>query len=195
MTRLSVTLGILMKYYKALTAENKGPYSGFDFSPYLPKNGKPGKWLPVVKTLEMCESGWHGCTAKQLLKWLNANIYEVEIRGKVKREDDKFCAEQMRLVRRVMGEREIQLLACNYAEHVLHFYEDKYPNDPRVRRCIETARNFANGKASDKDRAAAWAAAQDAAQDAAWAVAWDAAWDAEETWQQKRLQHYLRGGK
>ena len=165
-----------MKYYKSLTADNKGPYSEFDFMPYLPKNGKPGKWLPIVKTLEPCESGWHGCQSKDLIDWINAQVWEIETRGKVKRSDNKFCAEQIRFVRKVLNEYDIRVFACDCADHVLHFFEDKYPNDKRPREAIEAGRKFAKGEIS----AAAWAAAR------------VAAWDAEKKWQYKRLAWYLK---
>ena len=53
--------------------------------------------------------------------------------------------------------------ACRCAEHVLHFYEDKYPEDQRPRQAIEAARHCITDK-SPAARAAAMAA-------------WDAAWD------------------
>ena len=55
---------------------------------------------------------------------------------------------------------------CQCAEHVLHFYEDKYPDDKRPRLAIEAARQCITNKSP-----AAWAAARDAA----WAAARDAA--------------------
>jgi len=58
--------------------------------------------------------------------------------------------------------------ACRCAEHVLHFYEDKYPNDKRPRKAIEEARKCLTDK-SPAARAAAWDAAR-----AAWAAAWAA---------------------
>ena len=87
---------------------------------------------------------------------------------------------------------------CKCAEHVLHFYEDKYPDDKRRRLAIEAARQCITNKST-----AAWAAARDArdaaraaardARDAARAAAWaagdtgntvwaaeDAAWAAED---------------
>ena len=102
--------------------------------------------------------------------------------------------------------------ACRCAEHVLHFYEDKYPDDKRPRLAIVTARVCITDKspeataARDAARAAAraaawdadaaWDAARAAAEDArtaAWAAAWDArnaawaaaraaAWDADAAW-------------
>ena len=68
--------------------------------------------------------------------------------------------------------------ACRCAEHVLHFYEDKYPDDKRPRKAIEAARvciidkSSAARAAGDAAWAAAWAAGD--ARDAAWAAAWDA---------------------
>ena len=84
-----------------------------------------------------------------------------------------------------------RLMACDFAEAVLPIFEKKYPDDERPRNSIKVARRYANGKATDKELAAAgaaawdaaWAAwaAGDAARDAAGAAAWaagDAAWDA-----------------
>jgi hypothetical protein len=103
--------------------------------------------------------------------------------------------------------------ACRCAEHVLHFYEDKYPDDKRPRKAIEAARVCIIDKSSAARAAAgaAGAAAGDAARaaagdaaGAAWAAgaaAWDAAWaagaaraaagDAEEKWQTETLLELL----
>lgn len=55
------------------------------------------------------------------------------------------------------------------ARQVLHLYENEYPNDNRVRNCIEVTERFAKGDATQEElnaaRAAAWAAS-DAARDA-----------------------------
>jgi len=85
-----------------------------------------------------------------------------------------------------------RLLMCDYAEHVLPYFEREFPNDTR---------RFARGEeAADALAAAAdavWAAA-DAGRDAAWAArdaaraAADAARDAERTWQEQRLRELLR---
>ncbi len=85
--------------------------------------------------------------------------------------------------------------ACLCAEHVLHFYADKYPGDKRPRQAIDAARVCITDKSRDAAgaagaaRAAAGAAAGDAAGaagDAAWAAraaAGAAAGDAETQWQ------------
>ena len=90
-------------------------------------------------------------------------------------------------------DREIRLLACDFAEHVLPIWEAQYPDDNRPRTCIETARRYADGGEATREEltaaaAAGWSAVRDArdavrdaasaAGDAAWAAAGDAAWDA-----------------
>jgi len=116
--------------------------------------------------------------------------------------------------------KQLMLLACDFAEQVLHIYEEKYPDDDRPRKAIETARLYAYGKATlDELKAVAWDAAWDAwdARDAwdAWAAAraaeavawvaeaaaraaerdamatWEAAWAAEGKWQVKRVMEEL----
>ncbi len=92
--------------------------------------------------------------------------------------------------------------ACRCAEHVLHIYEDKYPDDKRPRKAIEAARACITEKsAAAADAAwaaadaadAAWAAAD--AADAAWAAAdaarADAARDAEREWQIQTFRELL----
>ena len=71
-----------------------------------------------------------------------------------------------------------QILACDFAEHVLPIWEKQYPGDNRPRECIAVARRFIDGKATREELDAADAAAWDAARaaDAATrAAAWDAA--------------------
>ena len=96
---------------------------------------------------------------------------------------------------------------CQCAEHVLHFYTDKYPDDKRPQLAIEAARVCITDKseAAEDARAAAgdaaWAgdartAARAAARAAgaagdAWAAA-RAAEDAEEKWQTETLLELLR---
>ena len=72
-------------------------------------------------------------------------------------------------------DRELRLFACDCAEMVLPIFERHYPDDKRPRNSIEVARRFAEGKATDEERAAAGAAAWAAARAAAWDAAWDAA--------------------
>jgi hypothetical protein len=84
----------------------------------------------------------------------------------------KCCQDQQ------AAEKLARLLAADFAEHVLHFYEEKYPKDKRPRLAIEATRLFAKGKITAAVGAAAWAAAWDAARDAAWGAVGAAAWAA-----------------
>ena len=68
-------------------------------------------------------------------------------------------------------ERDLRLLACDYAEHVLHIFEDKNPNDYRPRRAIDTARRHALGQATKEELVNAAGAARAAAGAAATADA------------------------
>jgi len=172
-----------MKYYKFLTENNKGQYSGFDFSNYLPKNGEPGEWLPKVESLNICHSGYHACKREDVFEWLNAQMFEVELRGKKITGDNKIASQEMRFVRKLpFDDRDYRLFACWCAEQVLPIFEKEYPNDDRPRKAIKIARLFADGKATTKELAATRDAARDADWGAAWAVVWDdvraTSWDA-----------------
>jgi hypothetical protein len=183
-----------MKYYKALTKDNRGTYSDYDFTDYLPKNGKPGKWLPKVETLDMCASGYHYAKQSDIIDWLNEQIFEVEVKGKTIKGDNKSAAQQIRFVRKCAkwNDKSARLFACDCAERVLPLYEKEYPDDKRPRMAIETARKFANGKATQEELAAAWAAAWAAAREAAWEAAGEAAREAERKWQNKRIAELLK---
>ena len=171
-----------MKYYKFLTADNKGKYSEYDFTKYLPNDDKPGKWLRKIENPVLCESGYHCFMPEHILEWLEAQLFEVEIKGRCVHGYDKTVTRQMRFIRKVdtWNDKTARLFACYCARDTLPIFEKKYPNDNRPRVAIETAERYANGEATIEElnaaRAAAWAAARDAASAAAWAAAWDAAW-------------------
>ena len=124
-----------------------------------------GEWT-AKETPVLCESGWHGVEEKDVLTHLpyetGAQLWEVEVKGKRLKGDDKFCAAQMRLVRLVgvTTEQNLRLFACDCAEDVLHVFEEKYPDDNRPRQAIEVARRFANGEATREELNAAVSAAR-----------------------------------
>ena len=72
-------------------------------------------------------------------------------------------------------ERVMRHIACDCATDVLPIYERYHPDSRRLRDCITMARRYADGEATEEEKAAAWAAAADAAEGAAWAAARDAA--------------------
>jgi hypothetical protein len=67
--------------------------------------------------------------------------------------------------------RDARLYAVWCARQVQHFMTDQRSLD-----ALDVAERYANGQATDRELAAAWAAARDAASDAAWDAASDAAW-------------------
>ena len=74
-------------------------------------------------------------------------------------------------LRAVQGnDKEVWLLSCDFAEHALRYFEDKYPDDKRPRIAIEVARRFIEGTATLDDliqaRSAAYLAAHAAQADA-----------------------------
>ena len=185
-----------MTYYKFLRKGGVGVYSDVQWSlPTKHNDGTwtPGEWMPRVERLEMCQSGYHVCTIDQAIKWLDAECYEVEVRGDSLEAGDKSCHQQARLLRRVenWNERTARVFACDCAGHVLHLYEAQHPDDDRVRNCIEVARRYANGQATANEMFAAWAAAWATAQATAWDAARAAARAVERKWQVERLQEYL----
>jgi hypothetical protein len=167
-------------YYKWLTPERRTSVQSVKW----PK--RVGAWTKDTTPI-LCKSGWHAMKAGDALKHLpsmHATLWEVEGRGAMVEGNDKVAFASMRLVREIAttDDRLLRLFAVACARDVLHIYEDKYPNDSRVRDCIDVAERFANGEATNDEMTAAWAAAGDAAGAAAGAAAWDAAgaaaWDA-----------------
>ena len=169
-----------MKYYKCLTADNLGPYSDFDFTPYLPTDDQPGPWLPKVERLEFCKSGYHACTREKLLDWLNAEVWEIEYKVEPEHRDDKVNGSCIRFLRRVDGwnYQTARLFAVWCAREALKLIDNP---DPLSIAAVDVAERYANGEATIEElaaaRAAAWAAAR-AAWDAARAAVSAAAWAA-----------------
>jgi hypothetical protein len=74
-----------------------------------------------------------------------------------------------------MSGKNLRLFAADCAEHVLHLFEEKNPDDKRPRLAILAARHYANGKIKRPELKSAGAAAGDAAGAAAGDAAGDAA--------------------
>jgi hypothetical protein len=188
-----------MKFYKVLNSDGSCFWGG-NGKWFLPRGKRPGKWMPAIAgTLSACSNGYHVLTLEQLSAWLGPAIFEVEVRGDGILQSDKHVYPQARLIRKLdkWNDRAARIYACDCVERVLGLFENRYPADKRPRKAIETARLFAEAKASNEDLIAAWTAARDAAWDlawtaagavalaaadaartAAWAAACSAAWDA-----------------
>jgi hypothetical protein len=92
-----------IKYYKVISKDNKSIHGGeFDWTKYLPKNNKPGKWTPKTIT-SMCNSGYH--ITKHWNMWYEkeCRIFEVEYKNKLEYSiisiEEKICCEQIRLIK------------------------------------------------------------------------------------------------
>jgi len=174
----------VMKYYKILNAYDYSCNGGVG-KWHLPNGKRPGEWMPKIKDIRPCESGYHLCRKKDIIYWLGPVIWEAEGRGKKILSDNKVVFEQARLVRKLTNwnEKTQRLFAADCAEHVLKHWLAEYPDDNRPAKCIHAARDYANGlidrEALTAARDAAKDAAKDAAEEAAWA-AW-AAWAAKDT--------------
>jgi hypothetical protein len=78
--------------YKFLRAGAVGPFSGFRW--------EPGTWVEA-EGLEECRTGIHACRADDLPVWLDAELWEVELAGRIIEAERKVVAERARLTRRV----------------------------------------------------------------------------------------------
>ncbi len=184
-----------MTYYKVLAADGSACHGGKGRW-HLPKGNRPGKWMPVVKGIEPCDRGYHLVTIEHLPEWIGSTLWVAEGRGEHVEYKGKHVFSQARLIRKIdaWNERIARIYACDCAERVLPLFERRFPSNKAPRIAIETARRFADGKATSDELAAARAAARsarDAAGDAAGDAAWDAAWDAELDWQSKHLAELL----
>ena len=143
----------------------------------LPHNGRPGKWMPEIKNVELCHRGYHVVTIGQSLEWLHDTAYEVEVRGETKSDYGKAVWGQARLLRRIetWNDRTLRLFAADYAAAALVLVP--HPGQRSVA-AVTAARQFARGEIKREELAAARAAARAAAGDAAGVAAWVAAWDA-----------------
>ena len=154
-----------MTLYKVLNEDVIGQYSGVQWN--LPRGNHPGDWMPNVEgELSICENGYHLCREQDLVYHLGPEIYEIESASEVLEvpghTDKVLTAGPVRLIRKIeaWNERTARLCAADFAEHVLHIYENKFPGDSRARKTIEAGRLYANGKIDKEALARATRAAE-----------------------------------
>jgi hypothetical protein len=78
--------------YKFLAPGAVGPFSGFRW--------EPDTWVEA-EALEECRTGIHACRTADLPVWLDAELWEVELAGRIVEAERKVVAERARLTRRV----------------------------------------------------------------------------------------------
>lgn len=151
--------------YKVLRESCKGGEGKW----FLPKGGKPGKWMPAIEG-EMIpfENGYHLYERDDLIHGLGSTllsptIYLAEWRGDGVRHGNKLVVREARLLRlTAWNTRTQRLFACDCAEHV--------ESTPRNLEAIGVARRHAYGKANWGELDAARKVAADAT------PTWPAAW-------------------
>ena len=128
--------------------------------------------LTKIKQHTPCTEGW-----AKLLLFLNkteADDEELLIKTILESNGVKDAIWALRAVEGY--DREIRIMACDFAESVVHL-----ANDDRSVNAIAVSRKYANGEATLEELDAAFDAARNVAWatcDAAKVAAWDAAWDA-----------------
>lgn len=136
----------MQKFYKTTLAGGVGRHSDFQWS--LPTKNKPREWMPRIETVLPCTSGYHFCRRKDLIQWLDTEIYEIEVRGQIARYYNKCICHQARLVRRCENwtAQTARLFVADCAERLLNIFEETFPEDTRARLTIDAARNLALGR-------------------------------------------------
>lgn len=88
-----------MKAYKFLAGGGTGRFSDFRWP--LPADGGFGEWVDAGEDLEDCRTGVHACTPRQLLEWIDDELWEIELGGQIVERDAMIVAQRGRLLARV----------------------------------------------------------------------------------------------
>lgn len=83
-----------MQAYKFLDADGHAPYTGAAW--------ERGVWVETTEA-EPCRIGVHGCRSIHLARWLDAELWEIELADPVVESHHKVVATRGRLVARVEG--------------------------------------------------------------------------------------------
>jgi hypothetical protein len=155
-------------HYKFLNKDGS-PCNGGTGNWSLPPNAE---WMPPVKGLSPCASGYHVCEKEDLLAWAGPALFEVDVGWKRVRDSNKTVVQDARLIREVEGwnNKNLRLFAADCTEHVLPLYikSNPYDNGQSIVDCIAITRKFAYGKATKGQLVTAW--------DAAWSHGWSSSW-------------------
>src|SRR3990167_7229909 len=93
-------------YYKVISKDGQAKDGGkFDYTKYLPKNDKPGKWLPKISDIKECEKGYHITPYWNMFISSESDlIFEVETRGLKSQQNtgviEKAVCESIRFTKR-----------------------------------------------------------------------------------------------
>lgn len=71
-------------YYKVIGSDNKSCHGGdFDWTEYLPENGKPGKWTPEIDDIVECSRGYHITRYWNMWYLDGCQIFECDFEGPI----------------------------------------------------------------------------------------------------------------
>jgi hypothetical protein len=163
---------VTVRAYKFLAPGQHSPFTDHQWE--VPGvTGEVG-WGVVELPLRHCENGWHACRPEHLSYWLAAELWEVELSGKVVEMGSSLVAERARLRRRVPRWPEIGaafMAACAWRIRDLAVREARYAGAAgladRLAACAELAAVAAVASAGqeqvgDDEVAALWGYAEDA---------------------------------
>ena len=88
-----------MTAWKFLRAGSVGRLSGFSWP--LPSGSRPGRWVGVAGPLRPAAHGVHACRGAHLAAWIDDELWEIELGGRVLEVEDVLVARRARLLRRV----------------------------------------------------------------------------------------------
>jgi len=158
----------------------------------------PGYIYSIGKneTPSLCACGMHGSVrATDALRYAPGPVAcLVDVYGDVQVDDDKLVGRHRHVLAMVDATKTLDRFACWCARNTpLVGGRTVWDllSDERSRTAVEVKERWIEGKATDKELAAARAAAWAAARDAARAAAWDAAWAAARDAQNKQLESML----
>ena len=141
------------------------------------------RWRSAEGPLSPCSNGIHLCLGKDLLRWLQAQIWFAEVKGdELEDAGDKVVVRHARIVRKTAwNERTARLFAADCAVRALE--RAKVPADAVVWGAVSASRQAAFGLIDDAawsaaESAVAWSVAGSVAGSAAWSAAGSAAWSA-----------------
>lgn len=88
-----------MNAYKFLAGGGTGRFSDFHWP--LPAEDGPGGWVDTGEALEDCRTGVHACTPRQLLDWIDDELWDIELDGEIVERDAMIVAQRGRLLGRI----------------------------------------------------------------------------------------------
>ena len=124
---------------------------------------KVGEVLEVAGEIKLCNFGLHASVhpwdALLHAQTEQTTLCLVELSGKIIEGDDKVVASKRKILKTVDAKPLFQRIALFAAKEVLPIFEKKYPDDKRVRTCIEVTERYLKGKATKEELEVARSAA------------------------------------